>query len=61
MSPLDIAREIFPEKTDEVLEFIIWEKTGYPHFFRIPKDGATMEECLRNQLMKFKEELEKEK
>jgi hypothetical protein len=29
---------------------IAWEFTGYPHFWNIPEDGATPEECFRKQL-----------
>jgi len=50
MTALEIAKEIFPDKSDEELDFIIWEKTGFPSFWNIPEEGKTPEECLRKQL-----------
>ena len=50
VTALEIAKEYFPYETDEILDFIIWEKTGYPSFWNIPGDGATPEECFRKQL-----------
>ena len=55
MNAIDIAKDIFPDATGEFLEFVIWEKTGFPSFWNIPKDGNTPEECFRNQLLQFKE------
>ena len=52
-SAQQIAREYFPEATEEEIEFIIWGKTGFPSFWQIPKDGATPEECFRKQLAEF--------
>ena len=52
----DIIREYFPDATDEFCEFVLWEKTGYPSFWNIPKDGNTPEECFRKQLSDFKDE-----
>jgi hypothetical protein len=46
----DIAREYFPDATDEECEYLIWERTGYPSFWDIPKDGLTPAECFRKQL-----------
>ena len=54
MTAHEIAKEVFPGKSDEELDFIIWEKTGFPSFWNIPEDGNTPEECLRKQLMEFK-------
>lgn len=42
---LDVAREYFPELSDDELDFILWEYTGFPSFF----DGDTETE-LRKQL-----------
>ena len=50
MNALDIAKRYFPKADDEFLEFVIWEKTGFPSFWNIPKDGNTSEECFRKQL-----------
>jgi len=57
MSALDIAREVFPALSDNELNYIIWNHTGYPAFWHIPRDGDTPEECLRTQLNKYREEL----
>lgn len=51
----EIATEIFPGKPDDFLEFVIWEKTGFPSFWNIPGDGATPEECFRKQLVEFRD------
>lgn len=34
-------------------EYIIWEHTGYPSFWRIGIDGDTAEECFRTQIREF--------
>ena len=52
-SALQIAREYFPEATEEEIEYVIWEQTGFPSFWQIHKDGATPEECFRKQLAEF--------
>jgi len=52
----DIIKEYFPDADDEFCEFVLWEKTGYPSFWNIPEDGATPEECFRNQVLEFKSE-----
>ena len=57
MKPIDIAREYFPNESDENLDHIIWEKTGFPSFWQIPKDGKTPEECFRAQLKRATEEI----
>ena len=51
MNATDIAKEYFPDANDEFLEFVIWEQTGFPGFWRIPEDGASPEECFRKQLL----------
>lgn len=55
-TPYEIAKEYFPNKSDDFIEFVIWEKTGAPCFWNIPEDGNTGEECFRKQLKEFKEE-----
>ena len=50
----EIVKEYFPDASDEFVEFVIWEKTGYPTFWNIPEDGETAEECFRKQLLRFK-------
>lgn len=57
LSPLEIGRIIFPDKDDEFIDFAIWEKTGFPCFWRIPEDGKTPEDCLMKQLLEFKRTL----
>jgi len=56
MKAFEIAKEVFPDKDDDFLEFALWEKTGFPHFWTT-KEGESNEDCLRRQLMEFKEEL----
>ena len=46
----EVVLEYFPDASDEDVEFILWERTGYPSFWRIPRDGASPIECLRKQL-----------
>ena len=53
----EVVREYFPDASDEDVEFILWERTGYPSFWRIPKDGASSIECLRKQLSDYKREV----
>lgn len=50
---IEIAREELPGLADDDLEYVIWEFTGYPDFWNIPKDGNTPEECFRKQLREF--------
>ena len=46
----DIVREFFPDANDRTVEFLLWEKTGFPIFWNIGPDGGTPEDCLRTQL-----------
>ena len=55
MTPIDIAREYFPDEDEDFLAWAIWEHTGFPSFWLIPEDGATPEECLRKQLKELSE------
>jgi prolyl-tRNA synthetase len=45
----EIAKEYFPDACEDEISFILWNKTGFPHFF---KEG---EKSLREQLAKYKE------
>lgn len=45
-----LAKEYFPDLDDAALDNIIWNGTGFPNFWHIPRDGDTAEECLRTQL-----------
>ena len=49
---VDIAREYFPNATDDELNSILWNKTGFPEFF---EEG---EKSLREQLATFKRAVE---
>jgi len=56
MTPLEIAREIFGQRySDEYLGHIIWEETGFPHFFDTEDGKYTPEEVFRRQLLEAKE------
>lgn len=57
----DLVREYFPGVTDEEVECILWEKTGFPTFWNIPVDGNTPEECCRKQLQEYKDKLQRGK
>ena len=50
---IEIAREYLPRLADEELDHVIWEYTGFPSFWNIPKDGNTPEECFRKQLLAY--------
>lgn len=54
-TPYEIAKEIFPDKPDAFLSYVIWNETGYPCFWAIPECGETPEECFRNQLKNYRE------
>ena len=54
MNATEIAKEYFPNHPHEFLMYIIWEETGWPEFWNIPKDGNTPEECFRKQLKEAK-------
>ncbi len=58
MTPYELVREYFPAANDREVEFILWEKTGWPGFWE-PSDGKTTEECLRKQLGELKAERDK--
>lgn len=57
MTALEIAGEIAEkhgfELSQDQLNFVIWEHTGFPEFWHIPRDGNTPEECLRTQLKEY--------
>lgn len=56
ISPIEIARLVFPDKGDEFLNFALWEKTGYPSFFDA-KGMQTKCDVLMKQLIDFKGEI----
>lgn len=49
-----IVREFFPDSSKEKINFIVYNKTGFPGFWNIPKDGKTVLQCFRKQLRDFK-------
>ena len=46
-----IVHEYFPDADDELIHFILWEKTGYPEFWK-----GDIETCLREQLVELQTE-----
>lgn len=50
MDATTIVREFFPSASDDEVDFILWNHTGFPEFWDIPKDGWTATQCLRKQL-----------
>lgn len=52
MTYLELARQYFPNATDDELDYILWEYTGFPSFYR------DLDE-LKKQLQEAKEELNK--
>jgi hypothetical protein len=52
-----LVREYFPKATPALIDWVVWEKTGYPSFWNIPKDGKTPEACFRKQLKEAAQEL----
>ncbi len=49
----EIVKEYFPDATDDEVEYILWEKTGFPCFF----ETADIEACFRKQLEDLKKEV----
>ena len=45
MKIAEVVRWHFPDATDEEVEYITWEKTGYPVFWNIPKEGDKEAAC----------------
>jgi len=53
MTYLEIARQELPGLSDEELDYILWEHTGFPGFWD-NADTETIEDCLRRQLRTYK-------
>lgn len=51
---LEIAREIFPEYSDDECGFVLWEHTGFPALWAL-QEGETIEDCLRRQLTEYRD------
>jgi hypothetical protein len=45
---------------DEAADYILWEYTGFPIYWDIPRLGATPEEVCRNQLAQHFKPVESE-
>lgn len=54
----EITKEYFPDAPDDEIEHIIWAETCFPDFWRRPKDGWTIEECLRKNLSDYKKKID---
>lgn len=51
---LQIARDIFPSLSDQELDAIIWEDTGYPGFFDL-KDSESIVDVFKRQLLEYRD------
>jgi len=49
----EIVKEYIPDASDDFVEYIIGNKTGWPSFWHIPEDGNTPIECFRTQVFWF--------
>lgn len=56
LSALAIAREVFPDRTDDDLEDTLWNRTGFPCFW--PLRFKTAAGALRWQLKAYKRAVE---
>lgn len=56
MTPMELAREVFPDADDAFLDHAIWAKTGFPCFWAL-KDGQSVEDKMREQLVTFRDAL----
>jgi len=57
----EIVKEYFPEADDDEIGYILWNETGFPEFWEIPRDGWTASQCLRTELQRLKEKVENAK
>ena len=46
----DEAKKVGLEIDDQFADHVLWEFTGFPHFWDAPRLGVTPEECCRTQL-----------
>ena len=49
----ELVREYFPNATQDEVDYILWEYTGFPCFW----ETNDTEACLRKQLQEFVDEL----
>lgn len=58
MTPMELAREVFPDADEAFLDHAIWGKTGFPAFWSL-KPGQTVEDRMREQLIAFRDGIAK--
>ena len=46
---LDIAREYFPKANDDLLDFILWERTSFPFLKHKDKEAHLREQLAKEQ------------
>lgn len=56
MTPIELAREVFPGEDEAFLDHAIWARTGFPAFWSL-KEGQTVEDKMREQLTEFRDAL----
>jgi hypothetical protein len=52
MTAIEVARTVFPDKTDEELDYIVWNRTGFPVFW--PARFKTTVSALTAQLKAYR-------
>lgn len=52
MTAIEIAREYFPDMSDDDLDRLIWAETGFPSFW--PDETISVEANFRAQLAAYK-------
>jgi hypothetical protein len=51
---VDVARqELGADVSQDEADYILWNHTGFPHFWDVGVDGDTPEQCCRTQLRKY--------
>lgn len=49
-----VVRSASPRRlSDDEVDYILWNRTGFPEYWDIPADGKTPEECCRKQLAEY--------
>lgn len=52
--PIDVAREILPGLSDDELDCVLWEHTGFPEWWDF-RPGETNYDVLRRQLVEYRD------
>lgn len=52
---LSVAREYFPDADDAMLDYIIWNRTGFPSFWDTDGGRLTVEQVYRSQLARYQD------